>query len=99
MTARFSARAALAKVYQRMALASVYSGRMGGPNGRALKAWIAENMPDLDRELRPLTLDQVRVRLNQLTGCTVLPTDAVELSCAVFLAALKAQHEKDRGEA
>lgn len=86
--------AALAKVYQALALASASRSRRVGPHRHALATWIAQHMPELDAELGPLSLDQVRVRLNAITGCTVGPADSVELGSAVFLAALQAQHER-----
>jgi hypothetical protein len=69
-------------------------GKMGGPNGQALKAWVAEHMPELDRELGPLPLDRVRERLNEITGCSVSGADPVERTCAVFLEALKRRHRE-----
>lgn len=77
---------------QTLLAASPFRGRMSGPNARALKAWIAANMPELDRELGPLTLDQVRMRLNEITGCAIGPAERIEDGCAQFLAALQAQH-------
>lgn len=71
---------------------------MSGSNARALKAWVAEHMPELDAELGPMGLDRVRVRLNEVTGCAVLGSDPVERTCAVFLAALQAQHAAGRAE-
>lgn len=86
--------AALATVYQALAMASASHARRVGPHRQALTAWISQHMPELDRELGALPLDQVRVRLNAITGCTVAPTDPVELGSAVFLAALQAQHAR-----
>ena len=65
----------------------------GGPNRRALTSWIEQNMPELDAELTPLTLDRARERLNQVTGCAIKTSDPVEPTCAVFLAALKKMKE------
>lgn len=63
-------------------------------NRAELRAWIEQHMPELDAELGPKSMDQVRIRLNEITGCTVGPADSVELGSAVFLAALQAQHER-----
>lgn len=72
----------------------LFRSRMGGPNGRALKAWVAEHRPELDAELGPLKLDQVRERLNEITGCNVDGDEPIERGSAVFLEALKAQHSQ-----
>lgn len=73
--------------------------RRGRPNFTALKAWIEQHMPELDRELGPMTHDQVRIRLNAITGCTIGPADPIESGSAVFLAALKTQDGAWRTEA
>lgn len=65
----------------------------GGPNRRMLAAWIDQNMPDLDRELGPMSLEQVRTRLNKITGCDVPGWSSVESGSAVFLEALKKMKE------
>jgi hypothetical protein len=62
-------------------------------NRAQLKRWIAEHMPELDRELGPMGMNQVRKRLNEVTGCNVQGGDSIEASSAVFLAALKRMHE------
>jgi hypothetical protein len=61
-------------------------------NRDELRLWIREHMPELDAELGPLTMDQARVRLNEVTGCSVRGGDSIEDGSAVFLAALQAQH-------
>lgn len=58
-----------------------------------LRIWIEIHMPELDTELGPKSLDQVRLRLNEVTGCAVQGSDSVEDGCAVFLAALKKMKE------
>lgn len=75
-----------------LALAALRRSPMSGPNATALKQWIATHMPELDAEFGPMPLYEVRVRLNAITGCTVGGGEPVEQSCAVFLAALQAQH-------
>ncbi|AWL03389.1 hypothetical protein DIR46_02260 [Massilia oculi] len=65
----------------------------GGPNRRALANWIDHNMPELGAELDPMTKNQVRIRLNEITGCNVPAAGRVEDGCAVFLAALKKMKE------
>lgn len=62
-------------------------------NRAELRRWIAQHMPELDAELGPLSLDQVRIRLNAITGCNVSSNSRVEDGCAVFLAALKKMKE------
>lgn len=58
-----------------------------------LRIWIEIHMPELDAELGPMSLDQVRIRLNAVTGCTVQGGDSVENGSAVFLEALKKMKE------
>jgi hypothetical protein len=77
----------------------VEKNRSAVSNRTSLRRWIAQHMPELDAELGPMSLDQVRIRLNAITGCTVGPADSVELGSAVFLAALKAQDGAWRTEA
>lgn len=94
----------LALAFGVIGLANGLEEQHGAPAGttegnyKTLKAWVAENMPELDRELGPLSPDQVRVRLNAVTGCTVQGGDSIEDGSAVFLAALKAQHGDATGE-
>lgn len=54
-----------------------------------LRAWTKQHMPELDAELGPMSLDQVRIRLNAITGCEVQGSDSVNNGSAVFLEALK----------
>lgn len=77
----------------------VEKNRFAVTSRTALRRWIAQHMPELDAELGTMSLDQVRIRLNAITGCTVGPADSVELGSAVFLAALKAQDGAWRTEA
>lgn len=65
--------------------------RLGGK--AALRAWTKQHMPELDAELGPMSLDQVRIRLNEITGCDVQGADSVEGGSAVFLEALKKMKE------
>lgn len=58
-----------------------------------LRIWIEIHMPELDRELGPMSLDAVRIRLNEITGCDVQGADSVENGSAVFLEALKKMKE------
>lgn len=62
-------------------------------NRAELRRWLEQNMPELDCELGPMSLDQVRIRLNEVTGCNVQGGDSVESGSAVFLAALKKMKE------
>ena len=55
--------------------------------------WIADHMPELDAELSALTRDEVRTRLNEITGLQVLGSDEVQESTDRILAALKAMKE------
>ena len=57
----------------------------------ALQRWIEANRPDLDAELSSLSLDQVRERLNAMTGLEVLSCESIHTSGERFLEALKAQ--------
>lgn len=66
-------------------------------NRTALRRWIETNLPELDAELGPMSMDQVRMRLNAMTGCNVQGGDSVEDGSAVFLAALQAQHAERGG--
>jgi len=58
-----------------------------------LHRWIQQHMPELDAELGPMTKNQVRIRLNEITGCNVSSGSRVEDGCAAFLAALKKMKE------
>lgn len=81
-------------VVHRRPVAKVRVADRARSNRAELRAWIEQHMPELDAELGPMSLDQVRIRLNEVTGCGVMGTDSVELGNAVFLAALKVQHER-----
>lgn len=58
-----------------------------------LRIWIEIHMPELDRELGPMSLEQVRIRLNKITGCDVPGWSSVESGSTLFLAALKKMKE------
>ena len=45
-----------------------------------LGAWIAEHMPELHRELDAMTMDQLRIRLNEITGLDVQMADPFKAS-------------------
>lgn len=62
-------------------------------NRAQLKQWVAKHMPELDAELGPMSMDQVRKRLNEVTGCKVRGSDSIEAGSAVFLEVLKRMHE------
>lgn len=62
-----------------------------------LVKWLEENMPDIAQELSKMTLDNVRIRLNQVTGFDIRSSDPIRDSSYLFLGALKtlhAQHQK-----
>ena len=58
-----------------------------------LGQWIAKHMPELDRELGPLTLDQCRIRLNEITGLDIKPADPIKQTLPLYLARLKEMHK------
>lgn len=59
-----------------------------------LGRWITENMPELDRELGPLSLDDVRKRLNEITGLDIPGSASKSDATEHFLEALKAKHKE-----
>lgn len=48
-------------------------------------------MPELDAELGPLSLDDVRIRLNEITGLDIQGSHSISDSTFLFLEALKAK--------
>lgn len=58
------------------------------------KNWIRDNMPDLDRELGPMTTMQVLARLNAETGLDIQPSASIPQTMPLFLAKLKEMHGK-----
>lgn len=58
-----------------------------------LGKWIEENMPELDRELGPLSHDQCRIKLNEVTGLGIGPTDSIRATIPLYLARLKEMHK------
>lgn len=54
-----------------------------------LGKWIAENMPELDEELGPLSHDQVRIRLNEVTGLNIGGDESIHDTLPKYLARLK----------
>ena len=61
---------------------------------RALLKWVERHMPELFSQLWLLDTDDVRARLNQITGLSVLSTDLIEESSDRFLEALKQMESK-----
>lgn len=60
-----------------------------------LGQWIAKHMPELDRELGPLTKDQCRIRLNEITGLDVKPTDTIKQTLPLYFARLREMHKSN----
>ena len=79
----------LAEAYRTLGGIAPPSGPYSGPNARALKAWIAKHMPELNAELGPMGRADVRARLNALTGVGVRSCDTIEDGSKRFLAALQ----------
>jgi hypothetical protein len=57
----------------------------------ALGKWIAEHMPELDREMAPLVRMEILDRLNAITGLSIPASAPIRESTDQFLAALKEQ--------
>lgn len=70
----------------------ILRGPFGGPNARALRAWIEAHMPELDAELGPLGQADVLRKLNEVTGLDIKPGDTIEGTCPLILDVLQTQH-------
>jgi hypothetical protein len=55
----------------------------------SLRWWIRANMPGLYGELCTMSMEQLRVRLNELTGLDVQRSDVMDESAARWWEALK----------
>jgi hypothetical protein len=61
-----------------------------------LGQWIAENMPELDREMGPLVRMEILDRLNAITGLSIPSSAPIRESTQLFLEALKQVHSKEQ---
>lgn len=56
-----------------------------------LTRWISYNRPFLAEELRTMTTDEIRIRLNELTGLNINSNDRIEDTAHLYVEALKTE--------
>lgn len=59
-----------------------------------LTRWISCNRPFLAEELRTMTTDEIRIRLNELTGLNINSEDRIEDTAHLYVEALKTEVTK-----
>lgn len=58
-----------------------------------LGQWIAKHMPDLGAELGPMSHDQARLKLNEVTGLNITGGESIRATLPLYLAKLEEMHK------